>query len=54
MLVDLLKKEEASMIDSAIEPNGMNKLRREVDSYGRKEVFWERRAIKVVELGHLR
>jgi hypothetical protein len=39
MLVDLLKKEEASMIDSAIEPNGMNKLRREVDSYGRKEVF---------------
>lgn len=34
-----LKKQGAWTIDEVIEPDGRNKLGREVDSYGRKEVF---------------
>ncbi len=39
MLIELFKKQQASMIDGDITPNNINKLRRGVDSYGRKEVF---------------
>ena len=34
-----LKKQEARTIDEVIKQDGRNKLGREVDSYGSKEVF---------------